>query len=171
MKKTQKYFIISCFIAIIFGTLQHFAYDITNNNILVGLISPVNESVWEHLKLVFLPITIFAIITKIKYDKKNTMISAAFSIIISSILISIIHYAFKAINIEVMAIDIIAYIISMILAFYIMYIFYNNKLLIQYEAIGYILLLVVLIIFALFTIYPPRFELFLDTTLNLYGIP
>jgi Family of unknown function (DUF6512) len=36
---------------VIAGTLQHFVYGWSGQNALVGLVSPVNESVWEHTKL------------------------------------------------------------------------------------------------------------------------
>lgn len=37
------------------GTLWHYLYDFMGHNYLVGLIAPVNESVWEHMKLAFFP--------------------------------------------------------------------------------------------------------------------
>lgn len=41
---------------IIGGTLWHFAYDLSGGNRAVAAIAPANESVWEHLKLVLLPV-------------------------------------------------------------------------------------------------------------------
>lgn len=40
---------------LVLGTLSHFFYQWSHENILIGLFSPVNESVWEHLKLLFFP--------------------------------------------------------------------------------------------------------------------
>ena len=37
----------------ILGTLLHFTYRWSGRNPLIGLIAPVNESVWEHMKLLF----------------------------------------------------------------------------------------------------------------------
>jgi len=167
----RKYYIISCFISIILGIILHFAFKLTNNNILVGLITPVNESVWEHLKLILLPLTLFALVTKIIYKYKNIMIATSIATIISCVLILFIHYTFLFFNIESMTIDILAYIISIILAFYITYIFHINKLLIKYEWLGYVLITTLFIIFAVFTIFTPKHQLFLDKTLNIYGIP
>ena len=42
----------------LFGTGMHFLYDLWPNA-LVGLFAPVNESVWEHLKLLYWPFLIF----------------------------------------------------------------------------------------------------------------
>ena len=44
------------------GTLLHFLYDWTGNLVAVAPFSGVNESTWEHMKLLFWPLFIFAIV-------------------------------------------------------------------------------------------------------------
>lgn len=44
------------------GVFLHFLYDITGESILVAPFSAVNESTWEHMKLLFFPLLIFAFI-------------------------------------------------------------------------------------------------------------
>lgn len=44
------------------GTLLHFLYDWTGKNLLAAPLSAVNESVWEHMKLLYVPLLIFAVI-------------------------------------------------------------------------------------------------------------
>ena len=48
--------IISSIFIMILGTLLHFTFKWSNNNVLVGTFSAINESTWEHLKLIFFPI-------------------------------------------------------------------------------------------------------------------
>jgi hypothetical protein len=43
------------------GTLWHYVYDLSGSSWLVGLVAPVNESVWEHTKLVSVPILGWAV--------------------------------------------------------------------------------------------------------------
>ena len=43
------------------GTLLHFVYGWTGENKAAALISPVNESTWEHLKLLFFPALLSAV--------------------------------------------------------------------------------------------------------------
>ena len=50
---------IAVLIISILGVLGHFLYEWTNCNFLVGPFFPVNESIWEHLKLVFFPSLIY----------------------------------------------------------------------------------------------------------------
>ena len=46
----------------ILGTLLHFTYRWSGRNPLIGLIAPVNESVWEHMKLLFFPMFLFSVV-------------------------------------------------------------------------------------------------------------
>ena len=43
---------------LVMGTLFHFVYSWTGNWIPAGFFVPVNESTWEHMKLVFFPMLI-----------------------------------------------------------------------------------------------------------------
>ena len=42
------------------GTLLHFLFDWTGESVVAGLFSAVNESIWEHMKLIYVPMIIFA---------------------------------------------------------------------------------------------------------------
>lgn len=44
-----------------FGTLWHFVYEWSGENFLLGLVSPVNESVFEHLKLLLVSVFLFTL--------------------------------------------------------------------------------------------------------------
>ena len=44
------------------GTLLHFLYDWTGRSIFVAPFAGVNESTWEHMKLLFFPMFIFALV-------------------------------------------------------------------------------------------------------------
>ena len=54
--------IVSTIFIMILGTLLHFTYKWSNNNVIVGTFSAINESTWEHLKLIFFPMLIILII-------------------------------------------------------------------------------------------------------------
>ncbi len=49
------------FVSIV-GTLLHFVYDWSGKMNFVGAFSAVNESVWEHLKLLFVPVLAWTLI-------------------------------------------------------------------------------------------------------------
>lgn len=46
----------------LFGTILHFLYDFTNKSVYAAPFSGVNESTWEHMKLLFFPALVFMII-------------------------------------------------------------------------------------------------------------
>ncbi len=46
----------------VLGVLLHFTYAWSGNNPVVGLFSAVNESTWEHLKLLFFPMLLLTIL-------------------------------------------------------------------------------------------------------------
>ena len=47
--------------SIVIGTLLHFLYQWTGENCVIAAFSAVNESVWEHLKMLFFPMLLFGI--------------------------------------------------------------------------------------------------------------
>jgi len=44
------------------GTLLHFLYDFSGKSKIAALFSGVNESTWEHMKLMFFPMLLFMIV-------------------------------------------------------------------------------------------------------------
>ena len=46
----------------ILGTLLHFLFEWTNENVIAAVFSGVNESIWEHTKLLFYPMVLYALI-------------------------------------------------------------------------------------------------------------
>lgn len=60
MKKTKIWQFCGFVFTSLMGTLLHFLYDLTNQNSFAALFSATNESTWEHMKLLFFPMLLFA---------------------------------------------------------------------------------------------------------------
>ena len=60
-KKLLCYTIAGIVFTSILGTLAHFIYEWSNENFLVGLFTPVSESTWEHMKLLFFPMLLYGV--------------------------------------------------------------------------------------------------------------
>ena len=43
------------------GILLHFLYEFTGKSMWAGFFSPINESVWEHMKLAFFPLVVYVL--------------------------------------------------------------------------------------------------------------
>ena len=96
MKRLKCYTIIGIIFVIITGTLFHFLYNWTDKNFIVGLFTPVNESVWEHMKLLFFPMLLysFVMILNLKTDYPCITSSLCFGILIGALLIPTFFYAY-----------------------------------------------------------------------------
>ena len=95
-KKIIKLELFSLFLTAILGTLLHFTFEWSNNNLFIGSFSAVNESLWEHLKLIFFP-TLITIIIGAYYNKDNYskyIISKTRGLFYSLIFIVIFFYTY-----------------------------------------------------------------------------
>lgn len=54
----------------ILGTLLHFLFDLTGESVVAAVFSAVNESIWEHMKLLFYPMALFAVIEYFAWGKE-----------------------------------------------------------------------------------------------------
>ena len=80
----------------ILGTILHFTYDLSNHNKYVGLFSAVNESVWEHMKLVVFPSLIWTLIEiPFLYDNHNFIFAKFISLMTMLFLIPFLFYLAK----------------------------------------------------------------------------
>ena len=46
----------------VLGTFLHFLFELTGGSPVAALVSAVNESIWEHMKLIFYPMALFALV-------------------------------------------------------------------------------------------------------------
>ena len=81
------------------GVVLHFLFDWTNQSIIVALFSAVNESIWEHMKLLFFPMFVFAIIESryIGNDYKSFWCVKLIGIVLGVALIPILYYTINGI--------------------------------------------------------------------------
>jgi hypothetical protein len=171
-KKLLYYQIFSTFIAILLGALLHFTYNLSDQNSIVALFSSINESVWEHLKLVFFPMVITMLIGIIYFNNNysNFLCSKTIGIIVSSLFVIIFFYTYTGIiGTNIAIIDISSFLIAIILGEYISY-----KLILQKfncnNKLAFVVLLSLFICFFVFTYYTPNIGLFKDYLTGQYGI-
>ena len=171
MKKNSllKYEIISTILIIIIGTILHFTYKWSNNNWLVGIFSAVNESTWEHLKLIYYPMLLSILFGKYYYKNQynNYVCVKTKDMIISIIFTIVFFYTYSGIiGKNYGFINILSYVVSIIVGQ-----IYSYKHINKYcnKKIN-ILLLILLILFIIFTFSPPHINIFLDPVNKTYGV-
>ena len=155
------------------GTLLHFVYEWSGKMVLVAPFSNVNESTWEHMKLLFYPALLFAVIESFFFkDRRDFWSIKLKGILLGLILIPVIYFLFNGIigesadwvNIAIFVISVIA-----------MYAYETSKFKeIQEEHISnrkaIMFLVLIMVLFGVFTFYTPSLGIFLDPTTNTYGI-
>ena len=63
MKKTISGWQLAGFLfTSVLGTFLHFLFDLTGGSTAAALFSAVNESIWEHMKLIYYPMLLFSLI-------------------------------------------------------------------------------------------------------------
>lgn len=173
--KLLKVQIIVILFCLILGTLLHFIYEWSGENLFVGSFSAVNESVWEHLKLAFYPMLIAAIIEYffVKNIANNYVEAKTIGIFtaISFIVVAFFTYS-GIIGTSIIAIDILLFIISIILGEYVAYKLMkrNDESTVATTSLSIIILAFLLLCFVIFTYLPPEVNLFRDVTTGVYGI-
>ncbi len=157
MKQLKNYTIIGIIFVLITGTLAHFLYDWSGKNNIIELFTPVNESVWEHMKLLFFPMFLYSLIMIFKFKESHPCIvsSLCFGILIGTLLIPVFFYTYTYIlGKNIFILDIGTFILSVIIAFLISYKFSQSCILKPYTFLLCILVGIVFICFTVFTIYP-----------------
>lgn len=172
MKKIKILIII---IAFLLSFPIHFVYDLAPN-FLTSIFFSVNESVWEHMKIIYTSILISSIIEHFIYKHKKIEVN---NFLLSIPIISIIGIIFYIITytivelfiphnlIMALIIMLLTYILSEIISYYIL----NMNEIKHQKVIGLSLIIISYIVFTYLTYNPPQTNLFLDVEKNIYGIP
>ncbi len=151
----------------IFGTVAHFLFEWTGNNLVVGYFFPINESTWEHLKLLFFPTVIFSLVEYnfVKNEIKNYLASVCFSVIFGMLSIVTIFYTYIGVlGFNVEFINISTFFIGLIIMLII-----KNKIIgseklsgQNFSLLGLLIIFIISLLFILFTYNPPKIALFIS---------
>lgn len=170
LKKSR---IIACIGTIILAFIFHFAYEVLPN-FLFSIFFPVNESVWEHMKMIYSAIVFYGIIDyflnkkyNIGYNNffMNIFICAFSSIIIYLAIFLPLYYSIG----ESMFISIVVMVLTFIIVYTLSYFILSldEK---DYNIVWIILIILSYLVFAYLTYNPVHTQLFFDTKDEIYGI-
>lgn len=171
-KKILKFQIFSFIFTAILGTLLHFIYNWSSNNLFVAFFSAVNESVWEHLKLLFFPMLLTTIIGYFYISKEtsNFLCAKTIGIITSLLFIIIFFYTYTSIlGTNIGIIDISSFFIAIILGEFLAFKIMVSNMHCNHN-FSIIILIILLLSFVIFTYNAPKIELFRDYVSNSYGV-
>lgn len=167
MNKLKLYTITGIIFVLITGTIAHFIYEWSGNNALIGFLVPINESVWEHMKLSFFPMLFYSfyMIYKLEPDYPCIGSSSMFGVLLSTFLIPVLFYTYSGILGRTYTFfDIATFIVSVLLAFITIYKLTLSCRLEPYEILLKFIVLIMAMCFFLFTYQPLNIGIFIVPT-------
>ena len=169
MKHLKRYTMIGIIFVLTIGSLAHFLYDWSGNNNIVGLFTPINESIWEHMKLLFFPMLLYATFLIFKFRKRYPCITSSlcFGIVTGTLLIPIFFYAYLFfLGKDSFLLDIGIFILSILIAFWLTYKLTLSRRLEPYTFLLCFFVCVLLICFVWFTYHAPAARIFEDPAVS-----
>lgn len=170
--KIIKYQIFSVIFTFILGTLLHFTYQISSENGVIAIFSAINESVWEHLKLLFFPMLITIIIGIFYTNKRVPNFICAKTIGTIAVMLFTVTFFYTYTGVlgkNISVIDISSFFIATILGEFIGYIYIINNFRCN-KKLAIAVLVGLAFCFAIFTFRTPNIGIFKDPITNQYGI-
>lgn len=170
MSVWQRYGFIFTSIA---GVLLHFLFDWTNQSIIVSPFSAVNESIFEHTKLLFFPMLVFAIIEN-KYIGKgyeNFWCIKKNGIMLGIVLIPVLYYTINGVFGQTPDwVNIAIFFLSVAVVYYAeTRMFKSNKVECKKDDKAIMTLVIIAVLFAVLTFVTPKIPFFKDPITNTYG--
>lgn len=169
----KRWQIIGFLVTSIVGTLLHFLYEWLGEAAWIAPFSGVNESTWEHMKLLFWPMFIFAIVQS-RYMRKTECFWCIKlrGILLGLSLIPIIFYTYNGVfGKSPDWINIVIFFVSAAIAYiYETRLFNSNKKYIISPKLSLGILCFIAVLFVIFTFKTPDIAIFKDPVTESYGI-
>jgi hypothetical protein len=171
--------IAAFFFILLFGSVLHFAFELSNYWYPVAPFAAVNESIWEHLKMVFWPALIFFAVQYafLKNDgfAEQFWTAKALCLILMPFLIAAGWYAVVALTGEhYFVVDIALFVGAIISGQLLSYAILSGKIEIGPSPwLAFLAIFMLALAFAIFSFYQPKLSLFEHSTLEdtgQYGI-
>ena len=161
MKNYLKFEFKNTIFIMILGTLLHFTYKWSNYNVFISLFSSVNESVWEHLKILFFPslITIIFGTICLKDEFPNYLCIKTKGLLLAMVFIVTFFYVYKGIlGFNVSLFNIGSFYVAILIEQ--IYTYKSKQSLCNYKLLSLIILIILTLAFIVFTFYPPELGIF-----------
>ena len=157
----------------VLGTLLHFLFDWTGGNAIVALFSAVNESIWEHMKLLYYPMLIFTFIEYSHWGKEIPQFWCIklIGILVGLALIPTIYYTYTGImGVSVDWLNIAIFFLAAAAAFrQETKLFEKQHLCCISSDKAFVLLCMVGVVFIVLTFATPQIPFFRDPLTGTYG--
>lgn len=155
------------------GTVLHFLYDLTGGSVWVAPFSGVNESTWEHMKLLFWPMFIYAVVQSFSFKEIRCFWCVKLKgTLLGLVLIPVLFYTYNGvIGRSPDWINIAIFFVAAAVAY-----IYETRQLNDIKRncraprLSFAPLCIVAVMFIVFTFATPRIGIFKDPVTGTYGI-
>ena len=157
------------------GTLLHFLYDWSGGNAVAAAFSAVNESTWEHMKLLFFAMLFFSVVQVCAMGRNYPNLPAVrtVSVITGLLLIPILFYSYTgALGVRIGWVNIAIFYVSALCAFLLDFrLLRKGRLSAPWQQVaGLAVLWALAFAFVWFTFRPLPFPLWQDPVTGQFGI-
>ena len=155
------------------GTLLHFLYDWLDESLWIAPFSGVNESTWEHMKLLFWPMMIFAVMQSFFFRERDDFWCVKLrGILLGLLLIPLLFYTYNGvIGKSPDWLNIAIFFVSAAAAYiYETRLFNSEKMLCKSPKIAIAVLSAIALMFVIFTFATPKLAIFKDPLSSTYGL-
>ena len=155
------------------GTVLHFLYDWLGKAVWIAPFSGVNESTWEHMKLLFWPMLVFAIVQSFFFGEREDFWCVKLrGILLGLLLIPVLFYTYNGVvGKSPDWINITIFFLSAAIAYlYETHLFLEEKLSCRSKKRTIAILVAIALLFVIFTFFTPKIGLFKDPLTGTYGI-
>lgn len=154
------------------GTILHFLYEWLGEAVWIAPFSGVNESTWEHMKLLFWPMFIFAMVQSFFFkDRACFWCVKLKGILLGLIIIPVLFYTYNGvIGKSPDWLNIIIFFVSAAIAYIYETRFFNaEKVFCRLQKWPFVTLCVIALLFIVFTFATPEIGIFRDPLTGTYG--
>ncbi|MFT3982297.1 MAG: DUF6512 family protein [Lachnospiraceae bacterium] len=146
----------------ILGTILHFLYQWSGENFIVGLFAPVNESTWEHMKMLFFPMLLYILYMSFLFQKNESLRAVLiFALLTGLLLIPTLFYTYSGIlGFQLIVIDIAIFYICVFFTFIFAHRMILHGRFHDGADILTLILLLTVVLFFVFSVYPPNLGIF-----------
>lgn len=161
--------------AAVLGTAAHFVYEWSGGSLWVGAFCAVNESTWEHMKLLFFPVLLFTVAEVAASRERDGGLPAAraVSVTVGLALIPALYYTYTGIlGFRMLWADLLIFYLSDAAVFRLDARIRRRRRLwgLGPQLAGLLWLWVLAFAFVWWTFQPPHIGLFFDPVTGQYGI-
>ncbi len=155
------------------GVLLHFLFDWTGENVVAALFSPVNESIWEHTKLLFFPMLVIAVVQKrfMEGEYQSFWCIKLIGMLLGIAMIPVLYYTINGVLGSTPDwVNIAIFFIAAAASCSIEYrLFRQSFIYCRYPEKAVLILCLIAVTYAVLTFIPPQIPLFRDPVTGTYG--